>query len=164
MKLAMALIAGPQAAEVMQPGEAALDHPALLAEPRAVFALTPSDQRLDPARAELASVLVVVIATVGEQPLGPPTRPAAPAGHRLEAIDQRQKLSHVVAISAGQRDRQRDAAGIGQQMVLGAGARAVDWRGAGGAPPCKARTWLPSIAAVDQSILPAWLSRRRSSR
>jgi hypothetical protein len=36
-------------------------------------------------------------------------------------------LRHVVAISAGQRDGQRRAVEIHDQVVLGAGAGAVNW-------------------------------------
>ena len=67
MELAESLVAGAQAAEVVQPGEAALDHPAFLAEAGAVLCLATGDHRLDPARPELAAVLVVVIAAIGEQ-------------------------------------------------------------------------------------------------
>lgn len=102
MKLAVAFIAGPQAAEVVQPGEAALDHPALLSEARAVLVAAPGDNGFDPARAKLAAVLVKVIAAVGEQPSRTPAWPAAPAGDGLEAVDQGQKLGDVVAIAAGQ--------------------------------------------------------------
>lgn len=151
----MALVAGPQTAEVVQPGEAALDHPALLAQARAVIAAAPGDHGLDPARAKLAAVLVEVISAVGEQSSRKPARSTAATCDRLEAVDQGQKLGDVVAVAAGKRDGQRDSVGVGQQVMLGAGARAVDWRRAGVTPPCKARTWLPSTAAVDQSILPA---------
>lgn len=83
-----------------------------------MFAVAPGDQRLDPARAKLAAVLVEVIAAIGEQAVRTSPRPAAPPGYRPEAVDQRQKLGDVVAIAAGQRDRERDAVGVGQQVML----------------------------------------------
>jgi hypothetical protein len=36
----------------------------------------------------------------------------------VEVFDQRQQLGDVVAVPAGQADRQRDAAGVDEQMVL----------------------------------------------
>lgn len=41
----------------------------------------------------------------------------------------------VVAVSAGQRDGQRGAAPVGDQVVLAARTCAVDWRRSGVSPP-----------------------------
>jgi hypothetical protein len=60
----------------------------------------------------------MVIAPVGEQPLGASSRTPRPAGDRADTIDQRQQLGDVVAVPAGQADRERNAAGVGDQMVL----------------------------------------------
>ncbi len=90
MKLGQALVAGPQAPEVVKPGEAALDHPALAAQPGAVLGLTAGDQRLDTPGPKLAAVLVVVIAAVGEQPLSALSGSADLAANRLEPVDERQ--------------------------------------------------------------------------
>lgn len=100
VKVGVSLPANAQPPELVQPGEAALHDPTLAAEPRAVFFATPGDQGLDAPSPELAAVLVVVIATVGEQPIR-----AGPLGERREAIDQRQELGDVVAVPAGQGDR-----------------------------------------------------------
>lgn len=65
-------------------------------------------------------MLVVVVASIGEQPIGLLAWPADLPGHRpsSEVFDQRQKLSDVVAVPAGEADRERDAARVDQQMVL----------------------------------------------
>jgi len=47
----------------------------------------------------------MVIATVGEQPIGTLARPAALAFDRCDPVGQRQQLGDVVAVAAGQRDR-----------------------------------------------------------
>jgi hypothetical protein len=60
----------------------------------------------------------VVIATVGEHDSGTFARSADLASNRGDAVDERQQLGDVVAVAAGQRDRQRQAAGVGQQVVL----------------------------------------------
>jgi hypothetical protein len=60
----------------------------------------------------------VVIAPVGEQPVGAPARSADLAGDRHDAVDQREELGDVVAVPACEGDRQRQPAGVGQQVVL----------------------------------------------
>ena len=55
-----------EAATVVEPGEAALDDPALTAEPGSVAALAARDHRLDPTLPEQTAVLVVVVAAVRE--------------------------------------------------------------------------------------------------
>ena len=76
------------------------------------------DDRLDPAAPELASVLVVVIAAVGEQLIGALAGATGLAPDRAEAIDEREQLGDVVAVAGGQGGRQRDPGRIGQQVVL----------------------------------------------
>jgi hypothetical protein len=101
------LPAGAKPSELVQPGEGALHDPALGAKAGAVLLATPGDQRLDAAGSQLAAVLVVVIASVGEQTIGATAGTADPAGDRRDAVDQWEELGDVVAITARQRDRQR---------------------------------------------------------
>ncbi len=117
----------------------------------------PRDLGVDPSGPEFATVLVVVIAAVGEEPFGPAAWPTNLAAHRSDGIDERQQLGDVIAVAAGQRDRQRHPGGVGDQVVLGTGAATIDRRRPGGAPPCNARIWLPSTTEASQSIRPAAL-------
>ncbi len=64
--------------------------------------VAPGDYGLHAALAQLTTVLVVVIATVGEQPLGTPAGAPRLAGDGTDAVEQRQELSHVVAVPAGE--------------------------------------------------------------
>lgn len=77
MKVGVALPADAQPPELVQPGKAALHHPALATEPRAVLFAAPGDQGLDAPGPKLAPVLVVVIAPIGKKPIG-----ASPTGER----------------------------------------------------------------------------------
>jgi hypothetical protein len=61
----VAVVADEQPLEVVQPGEGALHHPAGAAKPGAVLGPAAGDLGRDPAVAELAAVLVVVVAAVG---------------------------------------------------------------------------------------------------
>jgi hypothetical protein len=72
--LGAAVVADEQPLELVKPGEGALDHPTRASQPGAVFGLTAGDLGADAAAAELAPVLVVVVAAVGGDSLRPPTR------------------------------------------------------------------------------------------
>jgi hypothetical protein len=63
--------------------------------------------RLDPAPPQLASVLVVVVAAVGDEPVRTFSGPTALAAHRADAVDQREQLGDVVAVATGERGRER---------------------------------------------------------
>ena len=65
-------------------------------------------------------MLVVVIAPVGEKPVGLLAWPSDLAGHgpAVEVFDQRDQLRDVVAVPASQPDCERDAARVDEQMVL----------------------------------------------
>jgi hypothetical protein len=107
-------------------GKGRLEDPARAPKPGAVLLAAPGDHRLDAARPQLAAVLVVVIAAVGEHAIGALARPPAPATYRSNAINERQQLRDIVALPACQRDRQRDTGAVHQEMMLGAAARTVD--------------------------------------
>ena len=104
---------------MVEPGEGALDDPADAAEPGAVLGLTAGDLGLDPAGAELAPVLVVVVASVGGDAVGPPARPADLAADGWDALDQRHELGDVVAVAASDRPGERDSGRVYQKVMLG---------------------------------------------
>src|SRR5439155_19743845 len=158
-----AFLADPQSSVLVQPGDRALDVPALLAEPGAVRCLRGGDLRLDAAAAKLTAALARVVGAVAVQLARSATRAAAAAVHGRDRVDERDHLGDVVAVAAGERDGQRRAAAAGDQVVLGAASGAVDRARAGlGAPP-NARTCELSIAARDQSIRSASFSFASSS-
>jgi hypothetical protein len=118
--LVAAVVADEQPLEVVQPGEGALDDPADAAETGAVLGLPAGDLWLDPAATELAPVLVVVVAAIGRDPLGPLSRPTNLAAHRRDPLDERDQLRTVVAVAARERPGERDPGRVDQEMVLGA--------------------------------------------
>jgi hypothetical protein len=134
MDVGVAFPADAQSPRVVQPREGALDHPAPAARPGAVLGLPAGDQRLDPAVPELAAVLVVVRAAIGNEDIRALARPARLAGDRADAVDQRQQWGDVVAVGAGVTGQQRDALGVDDRVVLGPGAAAVNRRGPGQSP------------------------------
>lgn len=106
------------AAEAMQPGVGALDHPAAGAE--AGFALerlgllaARADMRGEAELVEQFSHLVVVVASVEAERLRRGTRRAGP-GDR-DRVDRRARQLEVVAVGARRVDRERDAFPLGEE-------------------------------------------------
>ena len=85
-----------------------------------MFDAAAGDHGFDPTSPQEAPVLVVVVAAVGEDPVGLLTGPAVLAGDRsrVQIVEQRHELGDVVAVAAGQRDGQRDARCVDEQMVF----------------------------------------------
>ncbi len=84
-----------------------------------MFGLAARDLGLDPAGAELAAVLVVVVAAVGGDPVWPSAGAADLAAHGRDAVDERDQLGDVVAVAAGERPGERDPSGVYEQVMLG---------------------------------------------
>jgi hypothetical protein len=113
-----AVVADEQSATLVEPGEGALDDPAIAAETGAVLGAPSRDHRLDPSRPKLPPVGIVVVTTVGDEPLGPSARASAAAPDRGNAVDERDQLGDVVAVAARQRPGKRQAAAVGQEVML----------------------------------------------
>ena len=120
MDVGAAFVAGAEPAEVVQVREPALDDPPPSSEARAVGGAAAGDDRSDPARPEQPAVLVVVIAAVSEHDIGLLPRPPwfASDWPSVQEVQQREELGDVVAVAAGQRDSERNAGAIDQQVVL----------------------------------------------
>ena len=89
MDVAAAVVADEQSFELVEPGEGALDDPAVAAKPGAVLGLAARDLGCDAALAELAAATVVVVAAVGADTIGTAARPADLAAYRRDAVDER---------------------------------------------------------------------------
>lgn len=125
-------------AEAVQPGDRALDDGTEDAQARGVFDPSFGDHRANAALPEQTTVLV---------------------GHRRKLVHQGQQLRDVVAGSAGQLHRERDALAVGDDVVLAARPCSVGRAGAVFRPRRAARTCKESITARDQS---SWFSTAAS--
>jgi hypothetical protein len=94
-----------------------------------VLGLAAGDDRLDAALPDEASVLVVVIAAVGDQRPRSSSWPADAAAHRRNAVEQLDELGDVVAVAAGERPGERNAAAVYKEVVLAAGTATIDRAG-----------------------------------
>lgn len=107
----------------MQPGEGALDHPAHRAQPGAVRDAAPGDHRLAAALPQQTTVLVEVevVALIGIQTPRAAAGTASQTPTRWDCVQQWQELGDVMAVATGERDDERGAMAVDDQMVLGAG-------------------------------------------
>jgi hypothetical protein len=140
-----------QAAKAVQPGDGALDDVPENAQAGAVWLASFRDHRADPALPEQAPVHVVVVAAVGQQRVRASAGPADQPRDCRDLVEQGQELGDIVAVAAGQRDRERDALAVDDEVVLAARPCAVDRAGPAFGPRRAARTWEESITARDQS-------------
>ena len=152
-----------QTTEPVQQRDRLFHYPAMNTQTGAVFDTASGKVGGDAFTTYLVAVDVVVVGPVGVQAVWSPAWTAAFAAYRRDGLDQREELSDVVSVAAGQGDGQRDARAFGDDMVFRAGLGTVDRARAGFGPPFKARTCEPSITALDQSNLSAALSSASSS-
>ncbi len=85
-----------------------------------MLGLAAADLGFDPTGAELAPVLVVVVAAVGRNPLRSSARSTDLAAHRWDAVDERYQLGDVVAVAAGDGPGERDPGRVYEKVMLGA--------------------------------------------
>ena len=129
MDVVAAVGADEQSAAVVKPGEGSLDDPAVAADPGAVLGLAAGDQGFDATLPDETAVLVVVVAAVGDQRLGASSWPADAAADGRHSVEQLEQLGDVVAVAAGERPGERDAATVYEQVVLAACPAAIDRAG-----------------------------------
>src|SRR5947208_5994234 len=115
-----AVVADEQPFELVQPREGPLDDPAVAAQAGAVRGLATADRWSDPAPAQLAPVLVVVVTAFGAETIRPSPRSARLAAPWRHPPEQRDELGDVVAVAAGARPGERQPGRVYEQMMLGA--------------------------------------------
>ena len=76
-----------QAASVVEPGEGALDDPAVASQPRAMCSLAARDQGFHSAPPDETPVLIVVVAAVGDEAVGASPRPADATANRWHPVE-----------------------------------------------------------------------------
>ena len=129
MDVVAAVGADEQSASAVEPGEGALNGPAVAAEAGAVVGLASSDDGFDPSLPDEAAVLVVVVAAVGDQTRRPASRSTDAAADGRHPVEELHELGDVVAVAAGERPGQRDAAAVYEEVVFAAGSPAIDRAG-----------------------------------
>lgn len=113
-----ALEAHAQSFEVVQPGNRSFDDPTGFAKTTAMRFTTTGDLGGDAGGVTRLAISVVVVPTITLDDAGLGQWTAAFAADRRNRFDQRQQLSDVIAIGAGQYQRQRYALGLCQEVML----------------------------------------------
>jgi len=126
MDLGAAVIADEQPFELVQPGEGALDDPAVTAQAGSVSGAAASDLGCDPALAELDTVLVVVVAAIGSDAARSSSRSTDLAANGRDSLDERDQLGDVVAVAPRERPGERDPGRVDQEVVLRPGSGSIN--------------------------------------
>jgi general L-amino acid transport system substrate-binding protein len=116
----------------------------------------------DPAAFQRVSMRLRIVGPVALDQPRLAERAAWTASERRNRVDQGQQLGDVVPICAGQQCRQRDAARLGENVVLRPRLTAIGWVRSSFFPPRNARTELLSTRARVRSNWPRW--RNSASR
>jgi hypothetical protein len=159
MDLGPAFVADRQAAEAVEPGEGALNHPPADAEAAAVRRAPLGQDRNDPTGPEAIAVGLGVVAPVALQCTDAPAGAPASTAHGGQRVDHRIQVGDVVHVGGGHLGDERDATRVGDEVVLGALLAAIGWVRSSFFPPRTARTEPLSMTAHRWSRRP----RRRSS-
>ena len=165
MQVGMSLIAHDQASELVQQGEGALDDPPVPTQLLAVLDAASCDAGLDTSGAALAATPAVVVTLVGMQLVRTASWPAVtPAPHAGHGVQRWCQYHAVVAIGTTQRDAERRATGVGDDVPLRARLAAVRRIGPDLLTPFFARRLALSRAARCQSKAPTSCSRSSSTQ
>jgi len=159
------IVAGPQAAHGVEPGEVALDHPPVAPQTILRFDAPPRDPGRDAAHPAGAATFLEVVALVCMQLPRAATRTAA-----ATAPEGRNRIQHlleplaVIYVRGREPDGERNPLGIDHKMALAARSAFIRWIRTDNVAPLFAATVELSRAARLQSISSAQLNSCKSSR
>lgn len=111
-------VANAQAAELMKPGDGALDHPARLAQASAMRRAACGQFGVDATRLQSISMRLRVVTVITLHAFRLVQWPAGFLRQMRDRLDQRQQLRDVVAVGLGQDGAQRNALRVDAEVVL----------------------------------------------
>ena len=164
MNIITAFITNSQSTKLVQPGKRPLNHPTEYTQPAAVFGSAFGQNRFYTQLTQSISMGLTVIGSIALNTIRSLTRTAYLAGNRRYRFNQRQKLSHIMAVGPGELHRQWDPVGIGDEVMFRARFPSIRRIWARFRPPKTARTEAESTTAREKSILSfsrSFLSRMR---
>lgn len=147
-----ALVSEGEAPEFREPGECALDDPAMLSEMTTALNALPGNAMLDAAFGASPATAGIVIPLVGMQLAGPMARPATLAMNGRNGVEQRIEHPAVMDVCAAEAHRQGNASPVGDDVAFRAGAPAIGGVGAG--------DFAPLFAAMDALSMQARVQSR----
>ena len=152
MNVVASLVAYAQPAEMVEPSERALDDPTVLAQPFAAFDATTRDPRHNTRVLEMVSVGLTVVAFVGMDFVGLPTRTPSLLGNGGQGIYHLGKDGGFMDISPGHLNSERKTVLVRDEVALRPRFAPVGRVFARRLPPFGAGTQEASTHARDQSI------------
>ena len=159
-----ALMSNGETAELGEPRQRPLHLPAMAPEPFAAVDAAPCDTRGDPTGAAFTAASAVVIAFVGVELVRPTARSSARPANRRHGVEGGGQHPAVVPVGPAERQAERRALAIDDQVPLRARLAAVRRIGPGLRAPLLARTDALSSDARLQSRRSAPRSRSSSAR
>jgi hypothetical protein len=167
MDIVAALVADGQTPIAGEPGQGALNDPAMPSELLAGLDALASDAAANAMPVEVAAAAGGVVRLVSMQlqrTLARAARSAARAEDRRDAVDQRREEARVVGVRGREADDQGDAPAVDHKMALRARFAAIRRIRPGLIAPLFAGTLAESKLARDQSIRSASPSQSSKSR
>ena len=152
MDVVASLVADTKTPILMEPRKTTFNDPPIDSKSTAVVSTSSSQNWLDTPLTKLLAMWFAVVATITKHRSRTSQRPADLSGNSRDGTYQRQQLSHIVTVCAGQSHRQRDTIGISYQMVFRAFFAAIRRIWSGFRPPKTARTEAESTTARQKSI------------
>jgi hypothetical protein len=159
MDIVASFVPDREAAIAMEPGVRAFDDPATNAQSAAVRRSPPGQNRDDALCKEAIAMRLGVVTSVALEGIRAAAGPAPPAADSGQRGDERIERGDVVDIGRGYLRDERDAARVGNEVMLGARLAAIGWVRSSFFPPRTARTDALSMTVHRWSSRP----RRRSS-
>lgn len=152
MNIKASLEPNPELAEPREPGMGTLDHPTMPPEPLATFDTATSNAGLDAALSQITPATREVISFVGVQFGRPLAGLTIQAWHGWNGIEHGLERHRIVSIGTRDRDGQRNAACIYDDVSFRSELAAIGRVGPGFLAPRGLETLAPSRLARSQSI------------
>ena len=161
MDVSSAFVTDGEAAEAMKPGEGSLDHPSKAPESFSTLDALASDSWNDAAQSTRQPVGFRVVRLVGVQLVRASSRTSPRDLDGRKGVEHRFEHSRIVHVGRRERDVQRDAIAVDEQVVLRAQFAPIRRVGPSRLAPPFAGTLDASSEARDQSISPRLPSSSR---
>jgi len=164
MNIVTAFITNSQSTKLVQPGKCSLDYPAKDSQPATIFRSAFCQNRIYTQLTQCISMGLTVIGSIALNTIRSFTRTTHLTCDWGNRLNQRQKLSYIVAVSSCDFYRKRDTVGIGDNVMFRPQFPSIRCIRARFRPPKTARTEAESTTAREKSILSfsrRWLSRMR---
>jgi hypothetical protein len=153
MNIVTAFITNSQSTKLVQPRKRSLDNPAENSQPAAVFRPAFGQKGIYTQLTQCISMGLTVIGSIALNTIRSLTRTTHLTCDRRNRLNQRQKLSYIVAVGSGNFHCERDTICVGDKVMLRPQFPSIRCIRARFRPPKTARTEAESTIAREKSIL-----------